>query len=122
MSLLHEDITYKILGCAFDVYNELGYGFLEKVYENALCVALEEACLEYKTQQPLKVLFHDQCVGDYFADIIVNNKIILELKSTKNIAKEHEAQLLNYLTATGIKLGFIINFGPNKLEHKRIIK
>ncbi len=122
MEILHKELAYEIVGCAYEVYNKLGYGFLEKVYENAFVVALKEAGLEFKTQFPIKIHFHDVCVGEYYTDIIVEDKVIIELKSVKTIAPEHKAQLLNYLTATGIRLGLLINFGPKELEYKRIIK
>ncbi len=122
MGIIHKDLAYKIVGCAFEVHNQLGYGFLEKVYENALCVALDDVGIAYETQKPINIFFREKLIGNYFADLVVENKIIVELKSAKQIAAEHEAQILNYLTATGIRLGLIINFSPDQLDYKRIIK
>jgi len=122
MEIIHKEIAYKIVGCGYTVYNELGYGLLEKVYENALCVAFDEAGLRHKIQHPIQISFHGANIGSYFADILVEDKIIVELKSCKTIIHEHEAQLLNYLTATNLSLGIIINFAPEQLEYKRLVK
>ena len=119
---LHSDLTYKIIGCAMEVHKELGAGFLEKVYENALMLAFKEEGILAETQKPLKVKFHGIIVGDYCADIIVEDKILLEIKAVKAIVPEHRAQIINYLTATGIKVGLLINFGSKSLEHERFIK
>ena len=119
---LYSDLTYRIIGCAMEVHKELGDGFLEKIYENALIIALKENCLNASVQKPLKVKFHNQVVGDYFADIIVEDKVIIELKAISMILDEHRAQIINYLKATGIRVGLLINFGSKSLEYERFIK
>ena len=108
----HANLSEKILEIFFNVYRELGYGFNEKVYQNALAIALQEAGFEIEIQKLIQVYFHGQLVGEYFADIVVNDVILLELKAAKQIVDEHEAQLLNYLKATDLEVGYILNFGP----------
>ncbi|OGB60430.1 MAG: GxxExxY protein [Caldithrix sp. RBG_13_44_9] len=120
MNLIHKDITDKILNAFYTVYSELGYGFLEKIYENALLYELSEAGLKCERQKPIKVYYKDQQVGEYFADIVVENKVILEIKAAESIAKEHEYQLINYLKATKIEIGLVLNFGK-KPEFRRKI-
>lgn len=117
--LLHEDITDQILYCFYEVYNELGYGFLERVYENALFYELEGHGLKALKQEPTVVYYKNRKVGDFYSDIIVNNKIILELKAVP-IHKDHELQLYNYLKATNIEVGLILSFG-RKAEFKRLV-
>ena len=119
--LIHEEITGKIIGAAFEVYNILGYGFLEKVYENALIRELQLRGLHATDQYPIKVIYKDAEVGDYSADILVEDKVIVELKTGEAFNPIHEAQLLNYLKATGIKVGLLINFSPKKCEYKRFV-
>ena len=119
--LIHEEITGQIIGAAFEVYNLLGYGFLEKVYENALIRELQLRGLHATAQYPIKVIYKDAEVGDYHADILVEDKVIVELKTAEAFNPIHEAQLLNYLKATGIKVGLLINFGPKKCEYKRFV-
>ena len=120
--LKHGEITKVIIGCAFEVINELGSGFLESVYERALLIALREKGLTAKAQHPIKVMFRGECVGDFFADILVDNKIIIELKAVKTIIPGHQAQIINYLNATEIEVGLLINFGCSKLEYKRFTR
>lgn len=120
MKLLHEEITDKIIKSFFQVYNTLGYGFLEKVYENALAIELRKNGLEVKCQHPISVLYENEVVGQYFADLIVNNTVIIELKAAKEITVENECQLMNYLKATNIELGFVMNFGK-EAEYRRKI-
>jgi len=115
------DVTEKIIGCAMKVSNTLGVGYLEKVYENALVVELARAGLVVEQQKPLKVTYEGVIVGDFAADIIVNGSVLLELKAAKIIDPTHQAQLLNYLRATGIKLGLILNFGTTRLGIKRMV-
>jgi GxxExxY protein len=107
------DLTHTIIGCAYKVHNTLGMGFLEKVYENALRIELTKAGFEIKQQEPIDVFYEGQVVGDYFADLWVNNLVIIEVKSVQNLAREHEVQLVNYLTATGVDDGLLINFGSS---------
>jgi len=117
--MIHEELTEKILKVCFEVSNELGCGFIESVYEKALLIALTEAGLKAVSQAPLKVMFRGQIVGEFFADIIVEGTVLLELKAVKTLAPEHMAQVMNYLKATGIEVGFLINFGSPKLEYRR---
>ena len=121
MTLVNEKLTETILRICFDVLNELGSGFLESVYQKALAVALRQSGLQVQEQVPLKVLFRGQTVGDFYADIVVEGQVVLELKSGKALHVEHEAQLINYLKATGMKVGLLLNFGKQKLEWKRFI-
>lgn len=117
-TLIHSEITGKIIKAFFKVYNTLGYGFLEKVYENALILELEEMGLNAVKQHPIKVFYNGKEIGEYFADIIVENSVIIELKAVDKLADIHEAQLLNYLKATNIEVGLLLNFGT-KAEYKR---
>lgn len=116
--LLHEELSEKILRCYFTVYNKLGYGFLEKVYENAMMIELCDAGLTATAQKSIEVYYEDQLVGNYFADIIVEDKVIIELKAASALLEEHEAQLLNYLRATKMEVGLLLNFGV-KPEFRR---
>ena len=120
--LLHGGLTRKIIGCALEVINDLGSGFLESVYEKALTVALSDAGVPFETQKPIGVRFRGRSVGDYIADLVVEDKVIVELKAVTSITREHEAQIINYLNATGIEVGLIINFGKPKLEFKRFTR
>ena len=116
-----DDITYEIRGAAFKINRILGSGFLEKVYENALLVELKNRGLKSASQIPLKVTYENEIVGDYFADIIVEGRVLVELKTVEKLNKIHEAQLLNYLKATGIQVGLLINFYHPKVKIKRFI-
>jgi len=117
----YKELTYQIIGAAFEVRKLLGYGFLEKVYENAFMRELQLRGIQVSVQHPIKIEYKGVVVGDYYADIIVENKVIVELKTGESVNPIHEAQLLNYLKATGIKLGLLINFGTDKCEYKRLI-
>jgi len=109
----------KVIGCAYIVHKELGSGFLEKVYENSMRIALEEENLAVVQQCSVPVMFHGKIVGDYIADLMVEDRLIVELKAVQNLGKEHEVQLVNYLTATGIDDGLLINFGSSvKIKRK----
>ena len=108
-----DELTQRIIGCAYTVHNKIGPGFLEKVYENALRIELERAGLRVKQQEPINVLYDGQLVGEYYADLWVDERVIVELKAALALAKEHEVQLVNYLTATGVNDGLLINFGPS---------
>ncbi|NQT65007.1 MAG: GxxExxY protein [FCB group bacterium] len=122
MELLYEDITEKIRQAAYEVHKYFGTGFLEKVYENALKYKLEKKGLQISQQCQIPVYFIDNFkVGDYYADLLVENKIIIELKTTSALDPIHFAQVKNYLKATEMKLGLLINFGTSKLQFKRII-
>ena len=118
---LFEEITRKIIGSAFEVYKELGYGFLEKVYENALLIELRLKNLKAENQKPIRIFYKSEPVGDYIADILVENKIIVELKAEKEYNPKHQAQLINYLKATELKVGLLINFGEKECKPKRIV-
>jgi len=115
----HEELTQAIIGCAFEVINELGSGFLESVYEKAMCIALRQKGFTVVPQHPIAVYFRGECVGDFVADLFVENAVLVELKAVKVIAAEHQAQIINYLIATRIDVGLLINFGNPKLEYKR---
>ena len=115
------ELTYLINGAVFEVNRILGPGFLEKVYENALLVELKARGLRAAAQHPIKVKYKNQIVGEYFADLFVEDEVIIELKTVDRIEKIHEAQLLNYLKATGIKVGLLVNFKSMRAEIKRLV-
>jgi GxxExxY protein len=118
--MLYEQISEKIIAAFYEVNNKLGYGFLEKVYENALMIELKKQGLQAVSQEAIKVYYDNKVVGEYFADIIVNGIIILELKTVEALVEEHFKQLLNYLKATQKELGLLLNFGK-KVEFKRVV-
>lgn len=107
----HSELTGKILGAFFQLYAEMGYGFSEKVYETALAVLLEEARLIVERQVPIKVYFHGKIVGEYIADMVINRLVLVELKAVERLMAAHAAQLLNYLKATDLEVGLLLNFG-----------
>jgi GxxExxY protein len=117
--VLYKDITEKIIKAAMNIHNTLGFGFIEKVYENSLMIELEPSGLKVNQQYPIKVFYKGKVVGDYIADILVEDRIILELKSVENLNKVHEVQLVNYLKAVNMEVGILLNFGKEKLEFKR---
>jgi len=119
--LVYPDLSYKIVGLAMEVHTKLGYGFLEKVYENALMLLLKKENIIAEQQCSIPVHFEEQVVGHYVCDILVENKIILELKTVDKVTDVHKAQVMNYLKATGIKLGIILNFKNRSLEQLRIV-
>jgi len=114
-------LTEQIIGCAFSVSNTLGFGFLEKVYENALAVELRENGLEVAQQCPLPVAYKGVSVGEYFADLLVEGKVIVEIKAVRRLDNSHLAQCINYLKATGLRVGLLLNFGRPKLEVRRVV-
>lgn len=116
----HSELTGKILGAFFQAHKELGYGFSEKVYENALVILLMELGLRVEAQVHLPVYYHGQKVGEYIADLIVNDVVLLELKAADKIVEEHAAQLLNYLKATNIEVGLLLNFGPTAEFRRKV--
>ena len=116
----HTAITEAIIGQFYRVYNELGYGFLEKVYENALALALRKSGLNVKQQLPIDVHFDGEIVGKYEADLVINDLIILELKAARTLSPEHEAQLLNYLKATCFEVVLLLNFGPQAQRKRKV--
>ena len=111
MGLLHENTTDQVIKAYYKVYNKLGYGFLEKVYENAMMIELTKMGISCEKQVPIDVYYEEEHIGKYFADILVNNQIIIELKAASTLMEAHEAQLLNYLKATEIEVGLLLNFG-----------
>ncbi len=115
----HKDLTEKIIGAAFEVHRELGPGFLEKVYEAALVQELEERGVRVSSQAEIAVRYKDQPVGVYYADLLVGGKVICEIKAVEGLSSAHEAQLIHYLKATGIKVGLLLNFGAKRLAIKR---
>jgi len=118
--MLHSDITEKIIKAFFKVNNTLGFGFLEKVYENAMKIELLKMNLNVSQQKNIKVFYEEEQVGDYYADLLVNDLVIVELKAAESLCPEHEAQLINYLKATKMEIGLLLNFGK-KAEFKRKI-
>lgn len=120
--LLHKDLTELIIKAYYNVFNKLGFGFLEKVYENAMLIELTELGLKCERQKQIEVIYKNQIVGDYFADLIVNNLIIIELKAAESLCPEHEAQLTNYLRATSCEVGLLLNFGKKPQFKRKIFK
>lgn len=118
--MLHEDLTGSIIKVFYSVYNELGFGFLEKVYQNAMMIALKDEGFKVEAQKKIEVQFWGEVVGEYYADIVVNDLVILELKAAETLLQEHELQLINYLKATHTEVGLLLNFG-SKPEMKRKI-
>jgi GxxExxY protein len=116
----HEELTEKIIKAFYTVYNTLGYGFLERVYENALAIELRKMGLRVVCQQPVNVYYDGQVVGEYFADLLVAERVIVELKAARTLSQEHEAQLLNYLNATSYEVGLLFNFGPKPQLKRKV--
>lgn len=120
MKLLHKDLTDQILKTFYDVYNELGYGFLEKVYQNALYLELKNRGFYVEAQKQIKVYYKNAQVGEYYADLLVNDLVILELKATDGLVKKFEYQLINYLRATNIEVGLLLNFGEKPAFKRKV--
>ena len=118
----YKEITEKIIKAAYTIHNELGYGFLEKVYKNALVLEIRSAGLIAVSERPIEIFYRNQIIGEYFADIIVENKIIVEVKAFKEIIPVHEVQLLNYLKATGLEIGLLLNFGYSAEVRRKILE
>jgi GxxExxY protein len=119
--LLHEDLTEIIIQCFYKVYNQLGFGFLEKVYENAMLIELKNAGLLTAKQVAIDVYYEEQPVGNYYADLVVEDKIIIELKAGEGVLiEEHELQLVNYLKATNIEVGILLHFGKKPIFRRKI--
>jgi len=108
-----DELTEKIIGCAYQVHNTLGSGFLEKVYENAFRIELEKLGVLVRQQTPICVMYDNQVVGEYYADLWIDERVVIEVKAVHTLVKEHEVQLVNYLTATGIDIGLLVNFGAS---------
>ena len=115
----YEDLTHKIIGCAYNVYNKLGFGFLESVYRKAMVIELTKAGLKVEEEKPLKVYYDDEVVGEFSADLFVEDTVVVELKSVQHTIKDHEVQLVNYLNGLRRDIGLLINFGPSGVEVKR---
>ena len=113
MEMIDDELTQKIIGCAYKVHNALGSGFLEKIYENAFRIELGKAGITVKQQEPITVCYEGQVVGEYCADLWVEDRVIIEVKAVQSLITQHEVQLVNYLTATGVDNGLLINFGPS---------
>src|SRR4030095_5967496 len=120
MELLLEDLTGKVIKSYYNVFNTLGYGFLEKVYENAMCIELKKNGIEFRKQYPIDVYYENNHVGHYVADLYIEEKLIVEIKAMEALREEHEYQLINYLRATDIEVGLLLNFGK-KSEFRRKI-
>ena len=118
----HEELTRKIIGCAYQVYNKMGYGFLESVFEKCLLIELKKLALETSSQHPIVVRYEGEVVGEFVADIVVSDTVIVELKSVRRIVLAHEIQLVNYLVATGKPVGLLLNFAEGKVEVKRKLR
>jgi GxxExxY protein len=118
----HKELTETIIGCAYRVYNKMGFGFLESVYEKCLIIELRREGLDAQSQKPITVYYDDEIVGEFVADIIVNDTIILELKSVRRMVSAHEVQVVNYLVATRKPIGLILNFGETKVEVRRKLR
>lgn len=116
---MNDPLTKRVIGAAFKVHNTLGFGFPESVYEKALSIELTKLGVVHSTQSPIRVTYDGQLIGDFIADVLVEDRLIVELKSVTQLATAHEVQLVNYLAATGIESGLLINFGPAKVEVRR---
>lgn len=118
--LPHSELTRSILGCCFEVMKELGPGFLEKVYKNALLMAMRQKGLQVEIERSYNVVFREKTIGRYVADLVVNNTVIVELKCCEKLISEHQAQLFNYLKVSGLPVGLLVNFRRRKLDWKRL--
>ena len=116
----HSELTQKIISAYYKVYNTLGYGFLEKIYEKALLIELRKIGLTVEEQKSINVYYHDEEVGVYFADLIVNDSVIIEIKATEKLNKKNEVQLVNYLKATNIEVGLLMNFGEAPVIKRKV--
>ena len=115
----HEELTHKIIGCAYTVFNKLGFGFLESVYQKAIAIELGKSDLNVEVEKSLKVYYDDKIVGDFYVDLYINEAVLVELKSVQSLNKEHEVQLVNYLNGLKKEIGLLINFGLSGVEVKR---
>jgi len=118
----HKELTEKIIGCAYRVYNTMGFGFLESVYEKCLMIELGKLGLQAESQKAITVYYEGEVVGEFVADVVVEDTVIVELKSVRRILVPHEVQLVNYLVATGKPVGLLLNFGEKKVEVKRKVR
>ena len=118
----NEDLTSQIIGCAYQVYNTMGFGFLESVYEKCMLIELKKAGLRVDSQRPITVHYEGEVVGEFVADLVVEDEVIIELKSVRRIVRAHEVQLVNYLVATRTDVGLLLNFGEGKVDVKRKLR
>lgn len=118
----NQDLSRQIIGCAYAVYNKLGSGFLESVYQQSMLIELQKANLSAQQESPIQVRYEGQIVGEFQADIVVESRMIVELKAIEALAKVHEVQVVNYLRATGIEVGLLLNFGPTEVQVRRLTK
>ena len=118
----YQEITEKILGAAFKVHKRLGFGFLEKAYQNAMIIELKKTGLKVEYEKPIKVYYEGEIIGEYSVDLLVEDKIIVELKAVEELNKKFEVQLVNYLTATKLDVGLLLNFGKESLQYKRKVR
>ncbi len=118
---MSKTLSERVIGCAFEVSSTLGVGFLEAVYENALCVELKRNGIQYEQQKPVDVIYRENVVGFYVTDLIVEDKLLVEIKALSQFSRQHDAQVMNYLKATGMKVGLLLNFGTSKLGIRRIV-
>ena len=119
--IIHRDLSYKVVGLAMEVHRKLGYGFLEKVYENALMVLFRREAIDAKQQIAIRVFFDGADVGYYLADILVASKVVIEVKAVEGLVDAHRAQTLNYLKASGLDLAILLNFGTDRLQYERLV-
>jgi len=115
----YEELTHKIIGCAYKVFNTLGFGFLEIIYKKAMIIELAKNNLKVEAEKPLKVYYDNQIVGDFYIDLYIEDKVVVELKSVETLVKQHEVQLVNYLQGLQKDIGLLINFGPSGVDVKR---
>ena len=118
----HEETTERIIGCAYDVYNTMGFGYLESVYKKCMMIELGKAGLKVEVEHPITVHYDEKEVGEFFADLVVEDTVIVELKCVRTLAKVHEVQLVNYLVATRMDVGLLLNFGEQEVEVKRKVR
>jgi GxxExxY protein len=115
----YEDITHKIIGCSYNVFNELGFGFLESVYKKAMIIELSKKDVKVEPEKPLTVYYNDQVVGEFYIDLYIKDTVVVEIKSIENLTKQHEVQLVNYLNGIKKDIGLLISFGPTGVDVKR---
>lgn len=118
----HAELTKVIIGCAYRVFNAMGFGFLESIYEKCMMIELRKSGLVVQSQQPIKVYYDGEIVGDFIAELLVEETVIVELKAVSRLVKAHEVQLVNYLVVTGFSAGLVLNFGEHRVEVKRKVR
>ena len=118
---MSKTLSERVIGCAFEVSGKLGAGFLETVYENALCIELKRQNIQFEQQKPVDVIYRDTIVGFYVTDLLIEERLLVELKALSQFTQQHDAQVMNYLKATGLNVGLLLNFGTPKLGIRRIV-